>query len=435
MPRFTPKQMTEIGRRYQAGESTCAIAASLGASAKGVNNVVHRLGVEIRSQVVTAEQEAIVVEACRNGASGPVAADAAGVSLASVFRILHAHGIALAKGPARRFTEDEEREIARRYAAGESCHGIARAIGCGAMTISRTLRRLGKEARHEGRSLTEEERRSAAEMAEQGKRLADIAGHFGVGMSQAGQVVDEAGVEMRTGRPPIHELDHGAFDVLTPECAYWIGFLFADGCVTQDRYGAPALVVGLAERDRGHVEKLRTFLRSTHAISIGKGGKATFGGPFACLRVRSWQLCETLVAHGIVKKRSRVPSVELAASSDFWRGAVDGDGWLGTGRYGRAIYPYIGLSGRIPLLETFQEFLVSRRLPRLRIHPTESGIWKVQTTGSTAGRIIETLYAGASSFLERKNVRARAIMTGNCDLFRPYVETPSCVRVLDQENI
>ena len=32
-------------------------------------------------------------------------------------------------------------------------------------------------------------------------------------------------------------LDHEAFDVMTNDAAYWIGFLFADGCVVRGRSG------------------------------------------------------------------------------------------------------------------------------------------------------------------------------------------------------
>jgi hypothetical protein len=34
-------------------------------------------------------------------------------------------------------------------------------------------------------------------------------------------------------------LDHEAFDVITSDVAYWIGFLFADGRVLRGRSGGP----------------------------------------------------------------------------------------------------------------------------------------------------------------------------------------------------
>jgi hypothetical protein len=36
----------------------------------------------------------------------------------------------------------------------------------------------------------------------------------------------------------IYTLNEKAFDQLTDEAAYWVGFLLADGCIYRDRSGA-----------------------------------------------------------------------------------------------------------------------------------------------------------------------------------------------------
>jgi hypothetical protein len=52
-------------------------------------------------------------------------------------------------------------------------------------------------------------------------------------------------------------LNHEAFDIITDDAAYWIGFLFADGSVVRERKGAPMVQVRLSEVDRGQLVKLR----------------------------------------------------------------------------------------------------------------------------------------------------------------------------------
>jgi hypothetical protein len=93
---------------------------------------------------------------------------------------------------------------------------------------------------------------------------------------------------------------------------------------------------------------------------------------------------------------------------------------------GKNIYPYIGLSGQMPLLNTFQSFLDSKGLKRLSICPTTSGIWKVSAGNNSGDLLIETLYGNAATALDRKNKRAQAIISGNIRMFPPYIEEPSC---------
>ena len=53
------------------------------------------------------------------------------------------------------------------------------------------------------------------------------------------------GVELRV---VVHTLRHEAFDSLTTEAKYWLGFLFADGTVSFRFPLSPTVGVALAER-------------------------------------------------------------------------------------------------------------------------------------------------------------------------------------------
>lgn len=114
-------------------------------------------------------------------------------------------------------------------------------------------------------------------------------------------------------------------------------------------------------------------------------------------------------------------TVEAAAN---WRGVVDGDGGLGTLLVTDNIYPSINLCGHISMLEKFQAFLRTLNL-ELNTYPTSSGIWQIQTSGSTALTIIRTLYENATEALTRKNARARALLSGQIEKFPSYEEPTS----------
>lgn len=83
----------------------------------------------------------------------------------------------------------------------------------------------------------------------------------------------------------MHHCDHAYFDDVSDEPrAYWLGFLFADGCVRDSANGtaAPILTLGLAECDRGHVEAFRAALGSTHKIgACPKTRSASRPSPFS----------------------------------------------------------------------------------------------------------------------------------------------------------
>lgn len=340
----------------------------------------------------------------------------------------------------RLFTPEQEREIVRRYEARESTVAIGKTVIPDRVvrpnTINNTLRRLGVRLRTElaERTVTpEEEDRMLALCMDEGKSREDAGAEFGVSKETVRRIVRERGVRLRQGRPPECEVNHAAFDELTPTAAYWLGFIFADGWVAEDAYGSPAVALALAEKDRGHVEKFRAFLGSTHAISTVLPGKGTFGGICAAFKVRSKRLCEALWERGMEKKAERVPIAELRESIDFWRGAVDGDGWLGVSEHAATghRFAFAGLCGHLPLLDLFRAFLASHGIRTNGPDPTTSGIWKVQASERGAEHIIECMYRDPVEALTRKNIRAQAIIAGDLAKSVPYAEDPSCIRLDD----
>ncbi len=337
----------------------------------------------------------------------------------------------------RRFTTEQDKVILDRYLAGESSEAIARDILLGervdGVTIRNTLRRLGVEVRKAAHEMnpvvTDEQRERALVMCrDEGYKLQEAADALGISKKTVSNVVRDAGICRPGGKPRTCTVNGAAFDVLTPESLYWIGFLWADGNVHQDvitesrksraTAGAPAITVGLSAVDREHLEKFRAFLGSTHAITENaprsaapafEGGPRINTGPTVYFSIRSKGLCAALELYGFTTKRLRVPVPEVAKSRDFWRGMVDGDGSLGVYPIGGMNYPGVRLAGQRSLVEVFADFLKNNGLASLR--PFEGiGVWTVSTTGNTATEIIHHLYANASVVLDRKRERAEMIL-------------------------
>lgn len=121
--------------------------------------------------------------------------------------------------------------------------------------------------------------------------------------------------------PPI---DHAAFSKADAQTWYWVGFLAADGCVSDQG----DIYLRLAQRDREHLEHLRAFVG---AGAVGRNAGRISGphkGSF-CLTFRSRPIAADLLRLGGITPRKTLtydPGPRAAAEPAFWLGLLDGDG-------------------------------------------------------------------------------------------------------------
>lgn len=374
-------------------------------------------------EMANTEQDQVIVERYRAGESAIAIAKSIGVVKRTVYNALERAGIK----PRRQMnsaTPAQEKDIIKRYVAGESPDVLAAEVGINRMTVYNILERNGVDRRLDMNRLDEAQRRAVAEACRGGMTYEQAAERFNIGTTTVNIILREFDVSLPIGRPPIHEVNDRAFDKITPEAAYWMGFLFTDGHITTPvGSGEPRLIVGLGEKDRAHLEKLKAFLSATNPIRASKPKTLKNGKQRRCvyLSVRSQRICSRLRDHGFQKKELRSPSMRLVESKDFWRGCVDGDGSIGA--YGG--YPRINLCGHTPMLEKFRDWLATQGFSTFNLNRTTSGIFIIVTSGEQAIKMIDLLYSNAVVFLDRKMERVKVIMNsinGRCNDFPTYDE-------------
>lgn len=118
----------------------------------------------------------------------------------------------------------------------------------------------------------------------------------------------------------------------TEEKAYWLGFLYADGCnyyhPEQTQY---SVELQLAKKDYGHLEKYRKFLKGSKPITF-KESTQSFR-----YDIRSKKMCEDLIRLGCIPRKSLVlkfPTEDQLPKHlihHFIRGYFDGDGHIAKG--------------------------------------------------------------------------------------------------------
>lgn len=352
--------------------------------------------------------------------AGEVIADLArelGVSEAGLRKAIAKSGVhrpRISSGPARKLSAEQEKMVTDERRGGKTIAEIARDTGIPRTTIKRTLERAGCDIVTDGyvSPLPIDDALQLVADHVAGASLDVVAEKFKISKGGAFRIVKRHGASKGRGtrRRRGYTLNEGAFDALTPEACYWMGFLFTDGSVRQDAWGAADIGCNLAACDRGHLEKLLAFLGSNHAITeipaatrIIRGEIANCG-PAVGIKIRSKRLVAALLAAGMEpRKAKRAPCAALVASRDFWRGSVDGDG----GVYDNSSAGLTAmLCGQIALIESFRGFLLVNDLQVPAIGKTRSGIFRVQFTGDGATGVIEHLYRNACTFLDRKHAIA-----------------------------
>lgn len=189
-------------------------------------------------------------------------------------------------------------------------------------------------------------------------------------------------------------------EISSEEEAYWIGFLFADGNV-YTKNGKSCISLSLIDMD--HIDKFKSFIGVDNNIYKTSNGSYTY-------QFSSFEICQNLKKYGIVDQKSKNGIIETNFDSKylihFWRGVIDGDGWVLIKRFKSRnkirIQPTIGICGTLDTCEKFINFLNKKNIKfnsKIRDHKS---IKKIQFSDKVAISIIELLYKESNIHLNRK---------------------------------
>jgi len=210
-------------------------------------------------------------------------------------------------------------------------------------------------------------------------------------------------------------LNESAFSTVTPDSAYWIGYLIADGNVSIKK-GIPVIALHIQKLDKDHLDiKFRAFVGSSHKLGcyVSKArGNTSYSISFS-----SEIMAEDLARYGVVPRKWFILKVKggVENTKDLWRGVIDGDGNLGIylrkrkdGSF-RPI-PYIALTSNLYVCHQFKEFLEkSLGFPMPNVVPYKKS-YLFSISDHRALRAITLLYANCTLALERKLASAWNIM-------------------------
>lgn len=192
--------------------------------------------------------------------------------------------------------------------------------------------------------------------------------------------------------------------------AYWLGFLFADGCIT-DR---GVLQLALSDKDKEHVLQFTSALQSNANLYQWQKGLHAY----CAVHHRSKHMMESLQNYGFIPRKTkilRLPCLEWNLQSHFCRGYFDGDGSVFESHSKRNQHTYaklcMNMIGNIEFITELQDVLISH----LGINKTKLNIPKhsqemaymIYSGTPQVQRIANWMYQDATIWLNRKREKFR----------------------------
>ena len=247
--------------------------------------------------------------------------------------------------------------------------------------------------------------RIASEYAD-GKSSTSLAAEWCVSYHTILGIVRQHDVDVRDKwhRRRIYKIDDHAFSETTPDAAYWLGFLMADG--TTD--GRSMVAITLQRRDMEHLRKFLRFVKSEkRPIYEVPSVKAVQ------VKVRSRQIAIDIGRHGVVRRKTycATASPEMVMRPEFWLGELDGDGSISR-THG---LPLVDMVGTEKLMNQFASFVESK-IPgrtivfRPSVRRIGHHLYAASISGQRAANFLSLAYAKSPTYLDRKKAKASEML-------------------------
>jgi intein/homing endonuclease len=129
-----------------------------------------------------------------------------------------------------------------------------------------------------------------------------------------------------------YSYNHNYFENIdTEEKAYWLGFIYADGCVSIGKNNSCELCIKLQRADKEHLKKFNKALNGN--VEVKDAIEHAFGKDYEQSHIRfySQKLVADLIKHGCFQDKTykiRKPNIDNNLMKHFIRGFFDGDGCI-----------------------------------------------------------------------------------------------------------
>ncbi len=199
------------------------------------------------------------------------------------------------------------------------------------------------------------------------------------------------------------------------EKAYWLGFLYADGCVRyRNNKTSAECYLGICEKDLSHLEKFKNSINYSGDIKVRRAKTKFNNSNTVCISVCSKKFVQDLINKGCVPAKSLIikfPDKEQVPENlikHFIRGYFDGDGSVSCSFYGRENKKRTTIrftSGSSEILNSIEEvfFNICKKRKALYSDKRKPNCFYLNYSSCSSLKLLyHYLYDNANVFLERK---------------------------------
>jgi len=210
----------------------------------------------------------------------------------------------------------------------------------------------------------------------------------------------------------------------TPNKAYILGFLYADGCVLDKRKGQKMLVINLQEQDADILRQISKELEFEGKLHFYDGAKISTKNykwkrnNLYRLSITSNKLCDDLIKLGCYPRKTETcqfPTEEQVPKNlinHFIRGLMDGDGFISVQYKNKTPLFSFGIVGTLNICTKIRETLCDElNLYRDKKLGKTKGIYGISYAGiDNVSKIFNYLYGSdAELYLERKYLKMKDV--------------------------
>jgi hypothetical protein len=306
-----------------------------------------------------------------------------------------------------KYSTEQIGQIVSLYQSGQSARRIAKQFDSTTGGITNLLKRNGVELRLY-RSVLDDDKDAVIARYRGGESLEKIGESYGLKFEAVGGRLRQWGIAIRPRGERKYPVNDNAFSLPTAQALYFAGMIATDGNITIPPHGQAR--ISLTSKDVDILEKFRDFVGA-----VGRPFYIKNNNNNLVFEIRSKQMADDLLAlYGITPRKSktlRLPDNSPALlSHDWWRGCVEGDGWVRTDKTGLAV---IGLcSASLSFVEQYKSFLIHSGVYRGQKISKKAtyDLYSLSITGKAASVLARILYADAQTYLSRKQASAARII-------------------------
>ena len=264
------------------------------------------------------------------------------------------------------------------------------------------------------KDFSNEQKQEIVAMYKDGKSTVYIGNEYGVSHKVIARVLDQYGIQRVGNGQRKYQLDENYFDEIdTPNKAYILGFLFADGSNFTPKQ---TVTISLEEKDKYILDRMREELKYERPLEyIDYSNKHDFGYHYSNqyrLSIFSKHISDKLSDKGMVKNKSLILEFPTCVPDEllkfFILGYFDGDGsfcpqYTQNGKF----QPLVTFTSTESFCHDLQKYLQAKlQIPCGNIYDASchNGVTKVLSFSGTkqVKNFLDWIYTGADMYLKRK---------------------------------